>query len=72
MENHSPIPAGAKLLTLDEVARELKVSRRFLEVQAARGRLRRVRLSARCIRIRRADLNAYIDSSSNPAACNER
>lgn len=72
MDNHSPIPTGARLLTLDEVARELKVSRRFLEIQAARGRLRRVHLSQRCIRIRRSDLNAYIDSNSKPIASHER
>lgn len=68
MDTHQLTISGAKLLTLDEVARELKVSRRFLELQAARGRLRRVILSARCIRIRRADLNTYIEANSKPIA----
>jgi excisionase family DNA binding protein len=48
-------------LPLGEAARKLSCSRRFLEKQIAAGRLRVVRLSPRCVRIRPGDLADYLD-----------
>ncbi len=48
--------------TINEAAAELGVSRRFLEKEIAAGKLPVVRLSARCIRIRRATLTAYLNA----------
>lgn len=48
--------------TINEAAAELGVSRRFLEKEITAGKLPVVRLSARCIRIRRATLTAYLNA----------
>jgi excisionase family DNA binding protein len=50
------------LLTLGEVSRRLRISPRSLARLVASGDLRVVRLSARVVRIRPADLDAYIES----------
>ena len=46
-------------LTIAEAAYELGASRRFLELEASRGRLRVLRLSPRLVRIRREDWLKY-------------
>jgi excisionase family DNA binding protein len=51
-------------LQLGEVARRLSCSRRFLEKQVAAGRLRVVRLSPRCVRIRPTDLAEYLERNA--------
>ena len=48
-------------LTVQEAASRLRVSRRFLENQIKGGRLRVVRLSPRCVRVRSADLGEYVE-----------
>jgi excisionase family DNA binding protein len=60
------LPEGIEhnALQLGEVARRLNCSRRFLEKQIAAGRLRVVRLSPRCVRVRPTDLAAYLDSNA--------
>jgi excisionase family DNA binding protein len=44
-----------------EAARRVECSRRFLEKQINTGRLRVVRLSPRCVRIRPSDLADYLE-----------
>ena len=51
-------------LRLGEAARRIDCSRRFLEKQIAAGRLRCIRLSPRCVRIRTEDLAAYLDRNA--------
>ena len=48
-------------LQLGEAANKISCSRRFLEKQIAAGRLKVVRLSPRCVRVRPEDLAAYLD-----------
>ena len=52
---HPAVDEGVAL-RLGEVARRLDCSRRFLEKQIKRGRLHCVRLSARCVRVRKKTL----------------
>ena len=47
--------------TLPQVAASLNCCRRFLELQIKAGHLKTVRLSARCVRIRPADLADYLE-----------
>lgn len=56
------------LLTVLEVAAETGVSRRFIEMEIARGRLIAVRLSARVVRIRRSDFESYLAAGATSAA----
>lgn len=49
-----------ELLTLQQVGEVLQVSRRTVERMIERGELTAIRIGPRLIRIRRADLNAYI------------
>ena len=51
--------------TLDEAAELLRCSRRFLQMEAKRGKLRVLRLSEKCTRVRASDLAAYLESHSN-------
>ena len=46
---------------LGEAASRVGCSRRFLEKQIAAGRLKVIRLSPRCVRIRPQDLAAYLE-----------
>jgi excisionase family DNA binding protein len=52
-------PAEKILLRLREAAELAAVSERFLWAVVARGELPTVRLSSRCVRIRRADLESW-------------
>ena len=57
-----PAPSPqADLMTVPETATAARVSRRFIEKQAAAGRLRLIKLSARCVRVRRADFDAWLE-----------
>ncbi len=56
-----PAPDNALALRLPEVARSIGTSRRFLEKQIAAGHLRALKLSARCVRIRPADLADWME-----------
>jgi excisionase family DNA binding protein len=56
-----PRLASPRLLRLDEVAESISTTRRFVELEIARGRLAAARLSPRCIRVRSQDLDRYID-----------
>jgi excisionase family DNA binding protein len=59
--SQSPTPVhDRQILTLNDAAQLLGCSRRFLELEAARGRLTVIKLSGRLIRIRRSDLDAYL------------
>ncbi len=52
--------AGSELLSLAELCIEARVSRRFLELEIARGRLVKLQLSNRIVRIRRSDWLDYL------------
>jgi excisionase family DNA binding protein len=49
---------------LGEAAHRVGCSRRFLEKQIALGKLRCIRLSPRCVRIRHEDLTDYLERNS--------
>ncbi len=53
----------ARLLTVNEVATLLNVSRRTVQDYLANRAIPVVRFSARCLRIRRDDLDAFISNS---------
>lgn len=57
------------LLTLDEVALELGVSRRTIERRIAAGELERVNDGPRIARVRREALDDYIATKARAAAC---
>ena len=48
-------------LRLPQAAAQVGCSRRFLEKQINAGRLRVIRLSPRCVRIRASDLADYLE-----------
>jgi excisionase family DNA binding protein len=52
---------GCTAFKLSEAAKQTATSRRFLEKQIAAGRLKVIRLSARCVRVRPEDLAAYLE-----------
>jgi len=56
---HTGTPAATVMLRIPEVADELGVSPAFVERELSRRALRHVRLG-RLVRIRRADLDAYV------------
>lgn len=58
-----PVQETHVLHTLPELAALASVSRRFLELEVARGRLRAVRLSNR-VRVRGADWDAYLTGNA--------
>ena len=49
-----------ELLTIREVAKELRISPNTVYSEVRLGRLRAIRLSHRCTRVKRADLDAYL------------
>jgi excisionase family DNA binding protein len=51
-----------ELLDLDQAADVLGVSRRFVEMEIARGRLKKIMLSSRIARISRDELKRYAAS----------
>jgi excisionase family DNA binding protein len=55
----APSPAEAILLRMREGARILAISERLLWAMVARGEIPAVRYSRRCVRVRRADLEAW-------------
>ena len=52
----------AKLLTISEVARRLSVTPRTVHRYLAAGKLPRVQLSERAVRIREGDLERFIEA----------
>jgi excisionase family DNA binding protein len=56
----APSIEARSILSISDAAQLLGCSRRFLELEAARGRLTVVRLSGRLIRVRRSDLDLYL------------
>ena len=56
-----------ELLTLAEVAKILKVSRKTLYAWKAQGKIRFVKIAGSLIRIPRADLTALITRDGDPA-----
>ena len=50
------------ILTLGEAAEFLGVSRRFFENEVTRGHISIVRLSPRCLRVRREALQQYVEA----------
>jgi len=57
----------SSLWTLDELALEASVCRRFLELEIERGRLVAVRLSNR-IRVRNSDWEKYLNAGATAGA----
>jgi excisionase family DNA binding protein len=55
---------GTKPLTKQELATWLGVTPRFIETQVAKGNLRRVKLSGHCVRFRPADIEAWLEAST--------
>ena len=51
-------------MTVPECAAEAGVSRRFLEKEIERGRLRSIKLSSRICRIRRSDWESYLGEAA--------
>jgi len=66
----SPSPGVAILLRMREAAQVLAVSERTLWTLVARGEIPAVRYSRRCVRVRRADLEAWaaVRASTNREA----
>ena len=62
-KTHPTVDEGVAL-RLGEAARRLACSKRFLEKQIRLGRLRIIRLSASCVRVRPEDLVAYLDKNA--------
>jgi excisionase family DNA binding protein len=54
---------NTKLLTVEEVASFLCVSTRTVRRYIARGNLRAIRASRRTIRVRSADLDAFLEKN---------
>lgn len=48
-------------MNLQEAARRVSCSRRFLEKQIAAGQLRAIRITKRCVRIRPEDLAEFLE-----------
>jgi excisionase family DNA binding protein len=55
---------GRSAYKLGEAADSVGCSRRFLEKQIAAGRLKVIRLSPRCVRIRPEDLADYLNRNA--------
>jgi len=70
--NSSPLSSksiGQKLfevsaMNLQEAARRVSCSRRFLEKQIAAGRLKAIRITNRCVRIRPVDLAEFLERNA--------
>lgn len=56
-----------RLWTLEELATEAQVCRRFLELEISRGRLRVTRLSNR-VRVRNTDWERYLEAGASGKA----
>lgn len=57
-----------ELLTVQEVAKVLKVNKDWVYDAIATGRLESVRLSAKCLRVRASDLNRMIEAGVSQRA----
>jgi excisionase family DNA binding protein len=51
-------------MNLHEAARRVSCSRRFLEKQIAIGRLKSIRITPRCVRIRPEDLAEFLEKNA--------
>ena len=51
-------------MNLHEAARRVSCSRRFLEKQIAIGRLKTIRITSRCVRIRPEDLAEFLEKNA--------
>ncbi len=56
------------VLTLPEIAQELAVSRRFVEMEISRGRIAVIRLSARVVRVSWQEFLRYLAENTDTAA----
>jgi hypothetical protein len=56
-----------ELLTLPQIAYEISVSRRFVEMEISRHRIAATRLSSRVLRVTRTEFNRYLTSNTVPA-----
>jgi len=61
-------PFGSAFLTLDEAAREIGCTRRFIETRIADGELKKFSPSKRLVRIRRSELERWIEAYSTQGA----
>ena len=51
-------------MNLHEAARRVSCSRRFLEKQIAIGRLKAIRITSRCVRVRPKDLAEFLEKNA--------
>jgi excisionase family DNA binding protein len=65
--NPTPALDSRAILSIGEAAEYLGVSRRFIELEVQRGHLAVVRLSTRCLRIRRSALETYLTARTATA-----
>jgi excisionase family DNA binding protein len=61
----NPAADSPQFLTIDQVAQEIGCTRRFLETRIKDGELRVFRPSARLVRIRRDELERWIEAYSS-------
>ena len=59
---------AGELLTLDEVSKILKVSRKTLYAWKAQGKIRFLKIAGTLVRIQRSDLTAIVTRNENPGA----
>lgn len=59
---------GSAFLTLEEAAREIGCTRRFIETRIADGELKKFSPSKRLVRIRRSELERWIEAFSTQGA----
>lgn len=50
--------------TKEDLAEHLRVSRRFLEMEVKRGKLRAVKLGPKCVRFRASDVEKYLEANA--------
>jgi excisionase family DNA binding protein len=61
-------PFASAFLSLDEAAREIGCTRRFIETRIADGELKKFSPSKRLVRIRRTDFERWIEAYSTQGA----
>jgi excisionase family DNA binding protein len=62
--DHPPVEAANSILTKPEAAAFVRCTTRYLERQVKAGRLRALKPTGKLWRVRRADLEAFLESGS--------
>ncbi len=60
----SPLPAGPRLQTKQEAAEYIRCTPRYLERMVHAGRLRALKPTAKLVRFRQSDLDAFLESGA--------